>query len=52
MYVVIPFDNTEIVFCPIMDLWALSDDRVITAIASKWCSISKDITKVIYDKKF
>jgi hypothetical protein len=23
MYVVIPFDNTEIVFCPIMDLWAL-----------------------------
>lgn len=26
-YIVIPFDNSEIVFCPIIDLWALSDDR-------------------------
>lgn len=27
IYLVIPFDNSEIVFCPIMDLWGLSDDR-------------------------
>lgn len=27
MFLVIPYDNTEIVFCPIVDLWALSDDR-------------------------
>ena len=27
MYLVIPFDDSEIVFCPIMDLWAMSDDR-------------------------
>ena len=26
-YLVIPFDDSEIVFCPIMDLWAMSDDR-------------------------
>ena len=27
MYLVIPFDNSPIVFCPIVDLWALDDDR-------------------------
>lgn len=27
MFLVIPYDNSEIVFCPIIDLWALSNDR-------------------------
>lgn len=26
-YHVIPFDGSELVFCPVADLWALSDDR-------------------------
>jgi hypothetical protein len=26
-YHVIPFDGSELVFCPVMDLWALADDR-------------------------
>lgn len=26
-YLVIPFDNSEIVFCPTFDLWAMDDDR-------------------------
>jgi len=26
-YHVIPFDGSELVFCPVMDLWALSDDK-------------------------
>jgi hypothetical protein len=29
-YHVIPFDGSELVFCPVMDLWALADDP------SKW----------------
>jgi hypothetical protein len=54
MYVVIPFDNTEIVFCPIMDLWALSDDRSNHSnLLVNGVPISKDnFTKVIYDKNF
>jgi hypothetical protein len=27
VYLVIPFDDSEIVFCPVFDLWAMSDDR-------------------------
>jgi hypothetical protein len=27
MWLVIPFDNSQIVFCPIVDLWALDDKR-------------------------
>lgn len=27
IFLVIPYDNSEIVFCPIVDLWALSNDR-------------------------
>jgi hypothetical protein len=27
VYLVIPFDNSPIVFCPIVDLWALDDNR-------------------------
>ena len=27
IYQVIPFDNSEIIFCPIVDLWGMSDDR-------------------------
>ena len=27
LFLVIPYDNSEIVFCPIIDLWALSDNR-------------------------
>lgn len=26
-YLVIPFDNIEIIFAPVMDLWAMDDDR-------------------------
>lgn len=26
-YLVIPFDNSQIVFCPIIDLWGLDDER-------------------------
>jgi hypothetical protein len=56
MYVVIPFDNTEIVFCPVMDLWALSDDksnRTGSNMLVNGIPISKDnFTKVIYDKNF
>jgi hypothetical protein len=28
-FLVIPFDNSEIVFCPVVDLWAMSDNRKI-----------------------
>ena len=27
MFLVIPYDNSKIVFCPIIDLWVLSDNR-------------------------
>ena len=27
MYMVIPFDNSEIIFCPVFDLWAAADSR-------------------------
>ena len=27
LFLVIPYDNSEIVFCPIIDLWGISDDR-------------------------
>ena len=56
MYLVIPFDDSEIVFCPIMDLWAMSDDRRnLTGknMMVKGRPISKDdFTKVSYTKDF
>ncbi len=56
MYLVIPFDDSEIVFCPIMDLWAMSDDRRnLTGknMMVKGRPISKDdFTKVSYTKNF
>lgn len=27
MYLIIPFDDSQIVFCPIADLWAIDDER-------------------------
>lgn len=56
MYLVIPFDDSEIVFCPIMDMWAMSDDRRnLTGknMLVKGKPISKDdFTKVSYTKDF
>lgn len=54
MYLVIPFDNSEMIFCPICDLWALrdrNDGRNSNNIGGKM--ISKDnFIKVTYDKNF
>lgn len=56
MYLVIPFDDSEIVFCPIMDMWAMSDDRRnLTGknMMVKGRPISKDnFVKVSYTKNF
>jgi hypothetical protein len=27
LYTIIPYDNSEIVFCPVLDLWAMDDNR-------------------------
>lgn len=56
VYLVIPFDDSEIVFCPIMDMWAMGDDRRNLSgknmlVGGK--SISKDnFTKVSYTENF
>jgi hypothetical protein len=56
MYLVIPFDNSEIVFCPMMDMWAMSDDRRNYSGKNMMVNgrpISKDnFTKVSYTKDF
>lgn len=56
IYLVIPFDDSEIVFCPIMDLWAMSDDRRNHSGNSMLVNgkpISKDNFKMVkYTKNF
>jgi len=53
MYLVIPFDDSEIVFSSIMDLLALSDDRRNLTSKVNGKPISKDnFTKVSYTKDF
>lgn len=56
MYLVIPFDDSEIVFCPMMDMWAMSDDRRNYNGKSMMVNgrpVSKDnFTKVSYTKNF
>lgn len=57
MYLVIPFDDSEIVFCPIMDMWAMTKDmkngKDISVIGKTNKTISKDdFTKVSYTKNF
>ena len=56
MYLVIPFDDSEIVFCPMMDMWAMSamsDDRRNLTSKVNGKPISKDnFTKVSYTKGF
>jgi hypothetical protein len=56
MYLVIPFDDSEIVFSSIMDLWAMSDDRRNLTGKNMLVNgkpISKDnFVKVSYTKDF
>lgn len=52
-YHVIPFDGSELVFCPVMDLWAMADDRRVKnqTIGGKKPS-KENFIKVTYEKKF
>jgi hypothetical protein len=53
-YHVIPFDGSELVFCPVMDLWALADNRGGSAgklIGGKEPGMENFI-KVSYEKGF
>jgi hypothetical protein len=52
-YHVIPFDGSELVFCPVMDLWALADDRrgENQLIGGKEPGM-KNFIKVTYEKGF
>lgn len=56
VYLVIPFDDSEIVFCPIMDMWAMADDRRNLSGKNMMVNgkpISKDnFTKVSYTENF
>ena len=56
VYLVIPFDDSEIVFCPIMDMWAMGDDRRNLSGKNMLVGgkpISKDnFTKVSYTENF
>jgi hypothetical protein len=56
MYLVIPFDDSEIVFCPMMDMWAMSDNRKNLTGKNMLVNgrpISKDnFKKVSYTKNF
>lgn len=56
VYLVIPFDDSEIVFCPIMDMWAMGDDRRNLSGKNMLVGgkpISKDnFTKVSYTESF
>jgi hypothetical protein len=52
-YLVIPFDNSEIVFCPVFDLWALVDDRKSgREIVNNEPISKKHFVKVEYTKNF
>lgn len=52
-YHVIPFDGSELVFCPVIDLWALADNRrdKIQTIGGKKPS-KENFIKVTYEKNF
>ncbi len=53
-YHVIPFDGSELVFCPVMDLWALADNRKVRknqTIGGKKPS-KENFIKVTYEKNF
>ena len=56
MYLVIPFDDSEIVFCPMFDMWPMSDDRKNLTGKNMLVNgrpISKDnFKKVSYSKNF
>lgn len=52
-YHVIPFDGSELVFCPAMDLWALADDRKAKSQTIGGKKPSKEnFIKVTYEKNF
>lgn len=52
-YLVIPFDNSEIVFCPTVDLWAMDDDRRSNTEKISGQKVSdKHFVKVNYVKEF
>lgn len=53
MYQVIPFDNSEIVFCPVVDLWAMDDERGKSSELVHKKPVGKEhFTKVTYDRNF
>lgn len=45
MWLVIPFDYSQIVFCPIVDLWALDDKRDPSGRGSTEKVANKDVSK-------
>lgn len=52
-YLVIPFDNSEIIFCPVVDLWAMDDQRRKgTELVNKEPVDEKHFIKVTYNKNF
>ena len=52
-YLVIPFDNSEIVFCPVVDLWAMDDERGKSSeLVNKEPVSDKNFIKVSYTKHF
>ena len=52
-YLVIPFDNSEIVFAPIVDLWAMDDDRrQKSELVNKEPVSDKHFVKAAYTKNF
>lgn len=53
VYQVIPFDDSEIVFCPIVDLWAMDDDRIKKSEMVNKQPVGKEhFIKVSYEKNF
>lgn len=52
-YHVIPFDGSELVFCPVMDLWALADNRnTKDQLISGKKPGKENFIKVTYEKGF
>lgn len=52
-YLVIPFDNSDIVFCPVVDLWAMDDSRMEKSEkVNKEPVDKKHFVKVSYTKDF
>lgn len=52
-YLIIPFDNSELVFCPIVDLWAMDDDRRNKSeLVNKEPIDMKHFVKTSYSKRF